>query len=297
MHVFVAVAETGAISRAAERLLVSQSSVSLALTELERSLRTTLCVRRRAHGVQLTPAGEAVLTHARLLLHQAAELEAAAAGGEDTLTGRLSLGCYPTVGPTVLPTLLQGFTSQYPDVEVTFHEDVQDQLQRRLEGGELDLVIVYDLDLPPQWGSRPLLERRPGVLLPCGHRLAADPGPLDLRELAEEPMVLLDTTPSSAHAADVCSRAGFSPRISYRSQNYETVRALVGRGLGWTIMLQRPGTATTYEGLEVVFREIATPEPEAVRLVVAWPHEGLLSRVARSFVRYAGEQFTGTAER
>ncbi|GGJ60308.1 helix-turn-helix domain-containing protein [Streptomyces brasiliensis] len=70
LHVFVAIAETGAISRAAERLLVSQSSVSLALTELERTLRTTLCVRRRAHGVQLTPAGEAVLTHARLLLRR-----------------------------------------------------------------------------------------------------------------------------------------------------------------------------------------------------------------------------------
>ncbi|RZK84403.1 MAG: LysR family transcriptional regulator, partial [Rhodococcus sp. (in: high G+C Gram-positive bacteria)] len=73
---FVAVAETGTISGAAERMHLSQSALSAAVTDLEKALKAQLCVRRRARGVQLTPTGEAVLSRARALLQQAGELQA-----------------------------------------------------------------------------------------------------------------------------------------------------------------------------------------------------------------------------
>ena len=71
---FVAVAEKGTVSAASERLRVSPSAVSLAISELERALKVQLCVRRKAHGVTLTVSGTQLLHHARALLRQAREL-------------------------------------------------------------------------------------------------------------------------------------------------------------------------------------------------------------------------------
>lgn len=286
LFVFVAVAETGTIRAAAERLHVSQSAVSLALTELERGLRTQLCVRRRAHGVQLTPTGERVLLRARALLEQAGDLAAAASGAEGELTGPLAIGCYSSLGPTLLPRLLYEFAQQHPRVTVDFVEDNQDRLTARLTSGELDLAIVYDLDLSPELRRTRVDTRQPAVLLPAGHRLADEPT-LDLTELAEEPMVLLDVPPSSFHALQVCDRAGFSPRIRYRPKNFETARALVGRGLGWTLLVQRPHHDVTYEGLGLVVRHEVNPPIPPVDIILVWSPTVMLSKAARAFVDFA----------
>lgn len=173
---FVAVAETGTISAAAGRLLVSQSAVSLAVTELEKALSAQLCVRRRAHGVQLTSAGESLLARARALLQQASEIENEMLGAGGDLAGRLAIGCYATVGPTILPPLLSEFTDLHPRVSLTFREAMADELAARLEGGALDAVITYDLELPPTLRTATLMTRRPALVVPAGHRLATTPG-------------------------------------------------------------------------------------------------------------------------
>ncbi|MDX5312755.1 MAG: LysR family transcriptional regulator, partial [Rhodococcus sp. (in: high G+C Gram-positive bacteria)] len=165
---FVAVAETGTISAAAERLLVSQSAVSLAVTELEKALSTQLCVRRRAHGVQLTPAGESLLARARTLLQQASEIEDEMLGSGGELAGRLAIGCYTTVGPTILPPMLSEFTDLHPRVSLEFREAMADELAERLEGGALDAVITYDLELPPTWRTATLMTRRPALVVAAG---------------------------------------------------------------------------------------------------------------------------------
>nr|WP_235174803.1 LysR substrate-binding domain-containing protein [Tomitella biformata] len=287
---FVAVADAGTISGAAERLHLSQSSVSAAVTELERALRAQLCIRRRAHGVQLTPTGEAVLDRARALLRQAGDLEDVATGAQGLVSGPLAIGCYPSLGPTMLPSLLYEFTARYPGVNVEFHEDTQNRLHGRLEGGELDLVIVYELDLPDEWHRVRLASRQPSVFFAADQPLAAGDGPIDLAALREEPMVLLDSPPSAQHALQLCAEAGFGPRIAFRTHNYETARAFVGRGLGWTILVQRPRLDVTYEGLPLVARLIGNPVVADVSVVIAWPQRSTPSRAARAFIKFATER-------
>ena len=80
--------------------------------------------------------------------------------------------------------------------------------------------------------------------------------PLDLRDLEREPMVLLDAPPSRDHALGLCAQAGIQPAIRYRTENYETARALVGRGLGWTVLLTLPRTHMTYEGLDLAVAQL-----------------------------------------
>ncbi len=239
-----------------------------------------------AHGVQLTPTGERVLIRAKALLEQAGDLAAEASGAEGVLTGPLAIGCYSSLGPTLLPRLLYEFNQLHPQVTVDFVEDTQDRLEGRLMSGELDLAIVYDLDLSPELRRARMDTRQPAILLPADHRLADAPV-VELAELADEPMVLLDAPPSSFHALQMCSRAGFTPQVRFRPKNFETARALVGRGFGWTLLIQRPQLDVTYEGLGVVVRpEVEPPVPE-VDILLAWSQDALLSRTARAFVDFA----------
>jgi len=284
---FVAVAEAGTISGAAERLHVSPSALSASVTELERALQSQLLMRRKAKGVSLTPTGEAVLSRAKYLLHQAGELEADARGEERGVTGLVRVGCYPSLAPTVLPVLVSEFTTAHPDARVEIYENTQDELTHRLESGELDLAIMYDLDLDPTWKSAQLAELEPRAVLPVTHRLADSNGPIDLGHLRNDPMVLLDAPPSSNHAYFCCARAGFTPHVVYRARTYETARSFVGRGFGWTLLLQRPSASVTYEGHPVVVKDIGAPALPPVAVEVVWPPDSLLSRAARTFITLA----------
>lgn len=284
---FVTVAETGTITAAAAKLHLSPSALSAAVTELERSLQTQLVQRRKAKGVTLTAAGEQVLPRARFLLHQATELEADVRGEDRGVTGLVRLGCYPSLAPTVLPSLITGFTEAHPDARLEVQENTQDQLTRGLESGDLDLAIMYELDLAATWKTATLAHLRPRVVLPADHRLADSARPLELADLRNEPMVLLDAPPSSSHAHECCARAGFSPRVAYRARTYETARAFVGRGLGWTLLLQRPSANFTYEGRPVVVKDISAPPLPDVAIDVVWHPDSLLSRAARTFINDA----------
>lgn len=219
LAVFVAVGETGSVSAAAARLHLSASAVSASITDLERTLGVQLCVRRRAKGVHLTPTGEDVLLRARTVLQDAAVLEHTARG-QVGVVGPVRVGCYPSLGPTVLPALVEGFAREHPAAYVQVHEADQDTLRFHLDRGELDLAIVYDLDLPATWEIEVLHRRSPSIILRADHPIAlAHVDGIDPVDLAEQPLVLRDAPPSSFHAFRVCTLAGFTPRVAYRSAN------------------------------------------------------------------------------
>lgn len=286
---FVAVAEAGTIAGAAERLHISPSALSAAVTELERHLQTQLLQRRKAKGVHLTSTGEIVLHRARYLLHQAVELEADARDAERGVVGAVRLGCYPSLGPTVLPLLISQFAERHPEARLEVHEKNQDDLREGLERGDLDVAIMYDLDLDPGLRTARLLQVAPSVVLPAEHRLAGSTAPIDLAHLRNDPMVLLDVPPSSGHAHACCAAAGFAPDVAYRARTYETARSLVGRGLGWTLLVQRPPSDMTYEGHTVVVRPISAPVLPQVDVCLVWQPESLLSRASRTFITDAIE--------
>jgi DNA-binding transcriptional LysR family regulator len=290
LRMLVTVAETGTISGAAERLLLSQTAVSLALGQLEKALGAELLIRRRAHGVKLTTTGQSVVMLARALLLQANELYEEIAG-EGQVVGAVAVGCYPSLGPSIMPALVQGFLREHPRAQPTLEEGPQEMLESDLMSGALDVVISYDLALPESLMKVPIGKREPGVLVaadgPWGDRES-----IDLRKVADEPYVLLDTPVSTFHLAALTRSAGFTPRITYRSQNFETVRSLVGRGLGWTILLTPPRSEVTHEGLRVVMKPLAQ-QPEPVDVVVVWPRSRSLSRAARTFVEFAQKSAQG----
>ncbi|MFI1168560.1 LysR substrate-binding domain-containing protein [Streptomyces sp. NPDC020801] len=285
---FVTVAESGTLNEAAARLRISQSGVSLAINELERALKVQLCIRRKAHGITLTPAGRQALQQMRALLRQAEDLESAVSGSGEQLTGRLSIGCYVTLAPTVLPPLLQEFSALHPALTLDFEDGTSDRLQRLLLDGELDVAVVYDMDVLPDMERVVMFTMPPHVLLPADHRLANEPV-VALRDLVDEPMVLLDAPPSSRHTLLLCQEAGMAPIVRHRTRNFEMARALVGRGLGWAILVQRPPNDRTYEGRRVVYKQIAELPDAAVSVLLCWPKQVAQTRRVAEFVRYCAE--------
>src|SRR3954447_3247445 len=105
LQLFVATCDAGTVTLAAQREHISQSAVSAALAELERSLGVQLLNRRHAHGVAPTPAGRQLLVHARGLLYQAADLDRLASEISDEIAGRIALGCLVTLAPVITPQL------------------------------------------------------------------------------------------------------------------------------------------------------------------------------------------------
>lgn len=283
----LAVADAGSISGAAQRLHVTQTAVGAALSDLERALGAQLLVRRRAHGVVLTPAGSYVREHARSLLADAADLELSALDAGAVVRGPLALGCYSTLAVTLIPPILQGFGHAHPEVVLDFVADQQEPLEQRLLAGELDAALLYDMNLPLGLEARTIFETSVYALLAADHPLAGERR-VALEALADDPLVFLDLHPSGEHTLAVFRAAGVAPKIRYRTTDFELTRSLVGRGLGYALLVQRPARDETYEGLPVVPVEI-TPTPAPVRVVMAWNAAVRPTRRARALMEFIAE--------
>jgi DNA-binding transcriptional LysR family regulator len=285
LEYLVAAAETGTIISAAERMHVSPSTMSDAITQLERLLHTRLCVRRKAQGLTLTRAGEQAVADARVLLRGAHELYASLVSSADELFGPVSIGCFPTLAPTVLPPLLTAFAERHPRLDVEVIEASQDRLAELLASGRVDVAFLYDVQLPRSVRRKCLFTLPPHVLLPAGHRLAAAPH-VRLEDLADENFIMLDSPPSSTHALSIFDARGVSPRIRHRTGNPDVVRTLVGRGLGYGMLVQRHMDPRAVRGFPVVMKEIAPAVPP-LSIDVVWPAEYEPTPRTRAVIAFA----------
>lgn len=291
LEYFVAVAESGSVTKAAEAIHLSQSALSTALVELERALGVQLFLRHHARGVTLTAAGEQLLSASRTLLEQAAELADEARGLGDEVTGTLHLACFGVLAPYVLPALLAEAADRLPGLEIRTSEVDLAQLVDGVTGGRFELAIGYDLTSDPRLQTRRLATLRPYVLLPAGHPLAKRKR-IRLEQLVDEPLALLDLPHSREYFASVFDRAGLTPEPRYRSSSTETVRAIVARGLAYTLLNARPRAEAVTESPQVVAVDLADDAPSLdVVLIKAGgvrptrrmaAVEGLLSDLVRS---------------
>ncbi len=282
----VAAADAGSIAGAAAALLVSPAPLSGALSEQGRARGTPLTVRRRAHGLTLTSSGKAILAQARRLLESATALAAGVQAPAGELAGPITIACYPTLAPVILPPLLAEFGGAHPLVQLEISEVTHDQLRGRIESGEVDLAFVYSTLVPGAPLRRRLYEVPAHVLLPADHRLAAH-GTIELQELVDDDLILFDAPPSSEHTLSMFADRGLTPRIRHRTANFEAVRTLVGRGLGYGVLVQRVANDRSYEGTPVVTREISPPVAP-VGIDVVWSSSSETPDRVSALIEFAG---------
>ena len=251
LEYFVAVAESGSVTGAAERVHLSQSAMSTALAELERALGVQLLLRHHARGVSLTAAGEQLLIASRRLLAQAGELRSEAHGLAYGLAGTLSIGCFEVLAPYVLPDLIATCAERYPQLQLDTHEVDLDALAEGVLSGRFELGLGYELAPDPRLVVDRVFSLPPYALLPAGHQFAGR-AKIRLAQLAGEPLALLDLPQSRDYFRSMFAAAGLEPNIRYRSSSVETVRALVGHGLAYTLLNLQPAVATSLDGHPVV---------------------------------------------
>lgn len=251
LEYLIAAAEAGSVTGAAAQLYISQSAVSTALSDLEQTLGTQLFVRR-PRGLALTNAGREILNDARRIVMSVDDMKETARSSVESLTGKLRVGCYSTLAPVLLPMIIDEFLGQHPKVDLSFVEGSHADLTDKLRSGQLDLAIVYDYGIAEMrsgddFSLERVYESLPYVLLPNDHDLA-ERRRVALHELAEEPLILFDLAPGGDYFLSFFARAGLQPRVRFRTTSFEMVRALVARGLGYSILSQRTDISMSYEG-------------------------------------------------
>ena len=210
---FVAVGQEGNVTRAAERLHVSQPSLSAALKQLEAQLGVEL-LERAGRGIALTPAGELLLARGQELLEAA---EAAVAEVRDrgrAAAARRRLGMSPTARYGVGPRLLAACASSAPAVMLYTSEDTTGALLRDVARGRLDLAVTFCAPQPPAGVELLTLADEPAVVhVPEGHPLAERPA-VTLADLAGETVLVAASTESGGFSDRVLSAfaaAGVTP--------------------------------------------------------------------------------------
>jgi flavin reductase (DIM6/NTAB) family NADH-FMN oxidoreductase RutF len=203
--------------------------------------------------------------------------------------GTLSLGCFQTFAPYILPGLIAQLTGQQPDIGVTLLEGDQQYVLDSLRGGQIELALLYDFGLQGDIASEAMTDLNTYVLLPEHHRLGAEPQ-IALEALAAEPLILLDVVPSREYFLSLFRNRGLEPLVGYRTASFEMVRGLVANGLGYSLLGTKPGHDVSYDGRVLITRPLAGATAPS-RLVLAHLAGHRLSPAAAAFARHCREFF------
>lgn len=280
LRYFCAVAESGSFTRAAEREQVAQPSLSQQIMKLEEELGVRL-FDRLGRTVRLTGFGQVFLPRARAILVELKAAKDEVAEHQSSVSGPVSVGVIPTIAPYFLPLPLALFSRKYPQADINVVEDVTARLMDRLRAGQIDLAI---LALPMRGHDIETFQLRTEKLfaiVPRAHQLAKKRR-VTLKDLRDQPFLLLREDHCFRETAiEVCKRARVSPHIVFESGQFSSILAMVGAGMGISIVPemaqeQRPDCSF-----------VVVSDDRATRTIgVATLKGRFLSRVQRAFLAH-----------
>ena len=281
-----AIAEHGSFGRAAQALGYTQSAISQQVAALERAVGEKLIERPGGpRPVSLTEAGLLLLRHAEAIVARMKAAQADLAAFAEGAAGPLHIGTYQSVSARVLPAIVRRFKEEFPKVEIELSESaIDDELEQRLERGEVDLsFVMLPMKEAPLEAAQLLVD--PYVLVvPTGSALAGRAKPPSLREIAKEPLIGYRQCRSMEGVETAIRRAGAEPRIVFRSDDNGTVQGLVAAGVGVALVPRL--TLQPTDGVEVVDMADLLPP----RLVgIAWHRDRYRTPAARAFIETARE--------
>lgn len=267
LRYFLAVAEERNFGRAALRLNLSQPPLTRQIQQLEAQLELRLFTRT-PKGVELTPAGEALLQSTREILGYvdlAVERSKAANRGE---IGRLDIAYYGTSIFVAIPRLLQLFRQRLPEVKISVRILVKDQQITALRNGQIHLGFGRYYPMEDEIAYERVLSEPLFVALPNSHALA-QAEVINFSDLRDEPFVVFPNTVRPGFADEVislCRDQGFDPRINHDAPDASSTIALVSIGYGCSLV---PESVTALQTPGVCYRPL-TGAPTVSDLTVAY---------------------------
>jgi LysR family hydrogen peroxide-inducible transcriptional activator len=230
-----AVAEHKHFTKAADACFVTQSTLSAAIAELESQLDAKVFERNKK-SVLITPLGEKLLKQARVILGDVEDFVALAKAHAEPLSGDLRLGVIPTIGPFLLPPMLTSLRRNFPKLKLFLKEEMSAQLERPLQQGQLDLIILALPYALPDMEVISLCKDEFLLCLPPGHAFEKLKQ-VEQGQLRGESLLLLEEGHCLRdHALEACQLKAAATDIVYQGNSLHTLVQMVANGLGLTLL-------------------------------------------------------------
>ena len=270
LQYIIAVAETGRFSEAADRLGVSQPSLSAQIVEAESHLEARVFERGRS-GTFLTPVGEELVRRARYIVRQVEDLKEVARHGGEGVFGRFRLGVLPTIGPYLLPRCTKILHEAFPDLRLSIRDERPIELEEKLQDGRFDFVISCPEDHP---GSpyMALFEERMWACMALDDDLAQDTGPLEPSALKHRELLSLGMGHRLTMLVHrLADRNEAHVSTDYEGTSLDAIRHMAGMGAGIAVLPELYVRCEAERDDSLAFREIK--DERATRMIaLIWRH-------------------------
>lgn len=290
-HYIRTIYETGSISRAAEKLYISQPSLSQLLKSVEKKVGAPL-FDRGSQPLRPTTIGQKYLETAQRIMELDTEFHRYVEDELGCAQGTLVVGSSPFRSTYFLASFLPEFQEKYPGIRLQLAEHTSKRLEEAVLSGDADLIIATQPVDANAFSFAELYSEEMVLVLPAGHELSKQYHlPQDCRgTLPLLPIGLLKDTPFiQMHSEQklhqqllsLCEEAGFTPKIYLQTRSMETALTLAAAGLGATLLPMtllrafQPKTRPCYAALPTRPRRHA---------LVAWRKKSYLSHAARAFI-------------
>jgi LysR family hydrogen peroxide-inducible transcriptional activator len=235
LEYFITVAKSSNFRRAAEKLKVSQPTLTMQIAAMEELMGVQLFDRSRA-GTLLAPAGRDLLPLARDILERYELLGEAADSRKQNLAGTFRLGILPTIGPSLLSKILPRLHTEYPALKLHINEAAPTQLERGLEDGTYDIILTV---LPMHAGEnkiRPLFTEQIKIVMAANHPLARKSKLLS-RDLHQQAILNIDENHHLHHQVQLmCDRFGAELQRQHEGNSLAALRLMVMMEMGVALL-------------------------------------------------------------
>lgn len=232
LRYFLAVVETQNFSRAAERVFVSQPTLSTGIKKLEDELGAPL-FNREKRSITLTAAGNRLLPRARTIIYEcnAAKMDAA----DHSATQRLQVGVHPLLPVRQLARLLSDFRGSHTEVQIALKEGSSEQITRWLDEGRIDIAIGPAPGTDDKYVFEKLLTTKCMLAMSHDHPMASR-GIVALSSLNRQDFIHRSHCITEAEVTRIFSRAGVNPHIVFRTEEDDKAISMVREGIGLCVV-------------------------------------------------------------
>lgn len=284
---FVAVAETGSFSRAAERCNIAQPSLSQQIQKLEQELGEPL-FDRLPRKVVLTDAGRTLLPRAVSILSDLQDIKHTLNQNADAGHGLLNVGFIPTIAPFVLPRVIQRFSQEFPNARLTVQEDLTETIVRNLLDGKLDVGIT-SMPIHHRLIRTQELLTEPLLVASAKENDFITRASIHVKELDDFPFIALSEMHClGEQVQSFCHRQNLELKIVCDTSQLTTVKNCVEIGLG--VSLVPRALALSDKSQQVNYRPLNGAAPQ--RKIAAATHaERTLSFLAKKFIEIVKAEY------
>ena len=286
---FIAVAESGSISAAAQAVFISQSTLTLAIQQLEEDIGVRL-FERHAKGITLTHQGHQFLRQSHLILATVDNAKRSLQQSTDQIAGNLTIGVSSLVAGYYLADLITRFQRAFPNVQTRVVEDERSYIEHLLVSGEIDIGVLILSNLEDRHALQTeVLTHSPHRLwLPPRHPLLEHDS-ISLGDVASESLIQLHADEMHLHTQRIWARAGLTPRVSLRTASVEAVRSLVAAGLGISIQPDMTYRPWSLEG-DIIEARPLVDLSETLDVGIVWRRGTARPALVDPFLTVAREQ-------